>query len=49
MLKKNNSVEKTVNSSPYAQEIYHKLGFISIDVEQVMNGIRYIPMVYMNK
>lgn len=49
MLKESNSGEKTVNSSPYAQEIYHKLGFVSLDVEQIRNGIRYIPMIYINK
>lgn len=37
----------TVNSSPYAVEIYRKLGFADTDVEQVTNGIRYTPMQYM--
>lgn len=36
----------TVNSSPYAVDIYEKLGFKAIDKEQLVNGIRYIPMVY---
>lgn len=36
----------TVNSSPYAVEIYKKLGFIAIDKEQLTNGIRYTPMIY---
>lgn len=39
----------TVNSSPYAREIYGKLGFQAIAAEQVTNGIRYIPMVYVKK
>ena len=34
----------TVNSSPYAVPVYHKLGFIDTDKEQTSNGIRYIPM-----
>ncbi len=36
----------TVNSSPYAVPVYHKLGFIDIDTEQVADGIRYTPMKY---
>lgn len=34
----------TVNSSPYAVEIYHKLGFSNTDIEQTVNGIRFTPM-----
>lgn len=34
----------TVNSSPYAEPIYRRLGFRPTDTEQVTNGIRYIPM-----
>ena len=33
-----------VNSSPYAVKIYEHMGFIPIDVEQVVNGIRFVPM-----
>lgn len=36
--------EITVNSSPYAIEVYKKLGFKALDEEQVQDGIRYIPM-----
>ena len=36
----------TVNSSPYAVPIYHKLGFADIDIEQVVNGLRFTPMEY---
>jgi len=36
----------TVHSSPYAREIYHKLGFTDTDAEQTKDGIRYIPMKY---
>ncbi|MEG0526074.1 MAG: GNAT family N-acetyltransferase [Longicatena sp.] len=41
--------EITVNSSPYAVSIYHKLGFIDTDKEQVHNGIRFTPMLYTTK
>lgn len=36
--------EITVNSSPYAAEVYHKFGFKDTDTEQTVNGIRFIPM-----
>jgi ribosomal protein S18 acetylase RimI-like enzyme len=35
----------TVNSSPYAVEVYRRLGFSPIDGEREENGIRYTPMV----
>ncbi len=31
--------EMTVNSSPYAAEVYHKLGFMDTVTEQLVNGI----------
>ena len=34
----------TVNSSPYAHEVYKHLGFIDTDTEQVVNGLRFFPM-----
>ena len=34
----------TVNSSPYAVEVYRHLGFLPTDTEQVADGIRYTPM-----
>ena len=34
----------TVNSSPYAVEVYRKLGFEPTDDECITNGIRYTPM-----
>jgi GNAT superfamily N-acetyltransferase len=34
----------TVNSSPYAVEIYRKLGFAETGAEQTQNGIRFTPM-----
>lgn len=36
--------EMTVNSSPYAVRAYRKLGFVDVDTEQIVNGIRFIPM-----
>lgn len=42
---KGNAVLK-VNSSPYAVEVYEKLGFVTEGDEAVLNGIRFIPMVY---
>jgi GNAT superfamily N-acetyltransferase len=33
-----------VNSSPFAIQIYEKLGFVKTDTEQVKNGIRFTPM-----
>lgn len=38
----------TVNSSPYAVPIYHKLGFVDTDTEQLSDGMRYTPMKYEN-
>lgn len=34
----------TVNSSPYAVEFYHKLGFENTDSEQTVDGIKFTPM-----
>lgn len=36
----------TVNSSPYAVDIYQRLGFRATMPEQVMDGIRFTPMIY---
>lgn len=38
--------EFTVNSSPYAVPVYHKLGFIDTDSEQLTDGMRYTPMKF---
>lgn len=38
--------EYTVNSSPYAVDIYKHLGFEAEDDEQIVNGIRFTPMRY---
>lgn len=40
----NNKGYFTVNSSPYAHEIYKHLGFIDIDEEQCVNGLKFYPM-----
>ena len=36
----------TVNSSPYAVPVYHRLGFSDISAEQTVSGIRFTPMEY---
>lgn len=36
--------EITVNSSPFAVNIYRRLGFEDTDTEQTKDGIRYTPM-----
>lgn len=36
----------TVNSSPYAIEIYKKLGFVPDSDEQIVEGMRFTPMTY---
>jgi len=36
----------TVNSSPYAVNVYHRLGFLDTNTEQTVNGIRFTPMEY---
>ncbi len=41
-----NTTTITVNSSPYAIEFYHRLGFIDTDIEQNVNGMRFTPMSY---
>jgi len=35
----------TVNSSPYAVEVYRRLGFTETGAEQTQKGIRFTPMV----
>jgi GNAT superfamily N-acetyltransferase len=36
----------TVHSSPYAREIYRRLGFSETGGEQIVDGIRFTPMQY---
>ena len=40
----NNDDYFTVNSSPYAHEIYKHLGFFDTDSEQCIHGLRFFPM-----
>lgn len=46
VLKNTTADEITVNSSPYAKDVYHHLGFEDTDGEQIVTGIRFIPMLY---
>lgn len=46
VLENASSNEITVNSSPYAVEIYHRLGFAATGAEQETDGLRYTPMKY---
>ena len=34
----------TVNSSPYAHEVYKHLEFVDTNQEQCINGLRFYPM-----
>eukprot|EP00032_Breviata_anathema_P000436 JZ549211.1.p1 GENE.JZ549211.1~~JZ549211.1.p1 ORF type:complete len:148 (+),score=3.44 JZ549211.1:65-508(+) len=36
----------TVNSSPYAREVYHRLGFVDTGAEQTVGGVCFYPMIY---
>lgn len=36
----------TVNSSPYGLPFFRALGFVPIDREHIVNGIRFVPMKY---
>lgn len=42
--KLNDSKYFTVNSSPYAHEVYEHLDFKDTDTEQCINGLRFYPM-----
>ena len=39
----------TVNSSPYAVEVYRHLGFVPTDDEKSVDGLRFTPMQYSPK
>lgn len=43
-IEKIKATEITVHSSPYALEIYKRMGFAQLEEEQEKDGIRYIPM-----
>ena len=38
--------EVSVDSSPYAVDFYHRMGFIDTSSEVTQNGIRYTPMKF---
>lgn len=38
--------EVTVNSSPNSRTFYKSCGFVAQDEEQLINGIRFVPMTY---
>jgi len=44
--KHENLTQITVNSSPYAVEVYERLGFVKTQEQQEKDGILYIPMRY---
>ena len=46
LLENSKSEVITVNSSPYAVPVYHRLGFVDTDTEQLADGKRYTPMKY---
>lgn len=46
VLEHSRSNEITVNSSPYAKEVYRHLGFKDTAAEQITDGMRYTPMVF---
>lgn len=46
LLKNSQNEIITVHSSPYAVPIYHKLGFVDTDTEQLSDGMRYTPMKF---
>lgn len=46
ILNNSKNEEFTVNSSPYAVPVYHKLGFVDTDSEQLTDGMRYTPMKF---
>ncbi|MBU2601335.1 MAG: GNAT family N-acetyltransferase [Actinobacteria bacterium] len=35
----------SVNSSPWAVPAYERLGFVAVDVESELKGIRFVPMI----
>lgn len=49
VVKRSASNKITVNSSPYAVEVYHRLGFVNTDTEQQTDGMRYTPMEYIER
>lgn len=46
LLRESNQSRITVNSSPYAVDIYHRLGFRDTGASQVRDGILFTPMEF---
>lgn len=44
IINQNKTGHFTVNSSPYAHEVYKHLGFVDTDVKQSVNGLIFYPM-----
>ena len=44
VLEENDKDYFTVNSSPYAKEVYEHLGFECVDDMQCINGLKFYPM-----
>lgn len=49
IIKESTAPKITVNSSPYAVEVYKKLGFVPDSEEQLADGLRYTPMTYIKR
>jgi len=45
MLKRSGASSIELKASVNAVGFYQRLGFQSVDIEQVKNGIRYVPML----
>ena len=43
------SIKLTVNSSPFGEEFYRKVGFMYTDVRKYTNGIVYTPMILLER
>ena len=43
------SIKLTVNSSPFGEEFYRKVGFMDTDVRKYTNGIVYTPMILLER
>lgn len=46
LLDQSSSSKFTVNSSPYAVPIYHRLGFTDTENEKMLDGITFTPMKF---
>jgi len=49
MLDKTNAEKITVNSSVFARDIYRRFGFRQFEDEKEANGLRFIPMVFLQE